>query len=71
MLSGFYTISSGLLTRQRELDVISNNLVNTQTPGFRGDRMLTTSFEQELLIRKEQGGKQAIGGSLADRKSVV
>ena len=27
--------------------------------------MLTTSFEQELLIRKEQGGKQAIGGSMA------
>ena len=38
MLTGFYTIASGLLTRQRELDVLGSNLVNSQTPGYRASR---------------------------------
>lgn len=63
MLSGFYTIASGILTRQREIDTIGNNLVNAQTPGYRSKRMLMSAFEQELMTRKDANSQTVIGGS--------
>ena len=61
MLRGFYTIASGLLAHQRNLDVIGNNLVNAETPGFRAERMVFTTFQHELMIRKEALGRAGIG----------
>lgn len=63
MLSGFYTIASGLLANQRNLDVIGNNLVNTETPGFRSERMVFTTFQHELMIRKEAYQRTFIGSA--------
>jgi flagellar basal-body rod protein FlgG len=61
MLRGFYTIASGMLAQQRNLDVIGNNLVNSETPGYRAQRMTLTTFQHELMIRKEAYGKTPIG----------
>lgn len=71
MLAGFYTIASGLLTRQREIDTIGNNLVNLQTPGYRADRLLVTSFDQELLTRMEANGNQVLGTGVSSTSAVV
>lgn len=63
MFSGFYTAASGLLTHQRELDVIGNNLTNARTPGYRSDRTIISSFEQALSVRLEENGQGgALGG---------
>lgn len=61
MHSGFYTIASGLLAQQRNLDVIGNNLVNADTPGYRAERMVFTTFQHELMIRKEAYSRTRIG----------
>ena len=61
MLRGFYTIASGLLAQQRNLDVIGNNLVNGEKPGFRSEQMVFTSFQHELMIRKESYQRTPIG----------
>ncbi|MCL1804944.1 MAG: flagellar hook basal-body protein [Clostridiales bacterium] len=61
MHSGFYAIASGLLAQQRNLDVIGNNLVNADTPGFRAERMVFTTFQHELMIRKEAWSRTFIG----------
>ncbi len=71
MFSGFYTISSGLLTRQRELDVIGNNLVNLQTPGYRADVLVTSAFEQQLMTRIEQDGSAVLGDGIQATAAVV
>lgn len=63
MLSGFYTIASGMLSQQRNLDVIGNNLVNADTPGFRSERMVFTTFQHELMIRKEAYRRTNIGSA--------
>lgn len=42
MNSGMYSAVSGSLAAMRRLDMISNNLANTNTPGFKKDKM---SFE--------------------------
>ena len=65
MHSGFYTIASGLLKRQREIDTIGNNLANLQTPGYRSDRIVTSAFELGLLKQQEGGAERTLseGGS--------
>ncbi|MEG0940826.1 MAG: flagellar hook basal-body protein [Oscillospiraceae bacterium] len=63
MLSGFYTISSGMLASQRNIDTIGSNLLNIQTPGYRGERVINSAFEQELMTRRE---KNKSGGVLGD-----
>ena len=71
MLAGFYTIASGMLTRQRELDVIGNNLVNVQTPGYRADRVVTSAFEQQLLTRREAYQSGTVGNGVAATSATV
>lgn len=60
MLQGYYSVASGMLMQQRHLNVISNNLANTQTPGYKANRLLSTTFEQ-TLARLERGNNAIIG----------
>ena len=61
MNRGFYTVSSGMLVQQRNLNVIGNNVINSQTPGYRAERVVTSTFEQELVTRLESGEYVRIG----------
>jgi flagellar basal body rod protein FlgG len=61
MLSGFYTAASGMFTQQRTIDVVSNNLVNSQTTGFRAERLVSTTFEHALMTRIEHNNNEWIG----------
>lgn len=54
MLRGLYTAVSGMETSQKKLDVISNNIANTNTSGFKKDLVVTETFP-ELLISKING----------------
>lgn len=60
MLSGFYTAASGMMMQQRVLNVTSNNIANVHTPGFRTERVVTSTFEDVLL--RQEGGQSQIGG---------
>lgn len=51
MFQGFYNLTSGMLYQNRNLNVISNNMVNVSTPGYKADRLLSTTFKDELLYR--------------------
>lgn len=51
MYQGFYNLVSGMLTQSRNLNVISNNMVNVQTPGYKNDTMVSTTFQEEMLYR--------------------
>ena len=61
MLAGYYTISSGMMTSQQQIDAIGNNLVNVLTPGYKAERVLTSAFEKELLVRQEKNNSQVLG----------
>jgi flagellar basal body rod protein FlgG len=56
MLSGFYTAASGILVQQRNINVIGNNIVNSSTPGYRSERLVTSTFDHEYLVRRENYG---------------
>jgi len=51
MFRGFYTLTSDMLTQQRRLNIISNNMANVSTPGFKKDSLMTTTFQESLAIR--------------------
>ncbi len=51
-----------MLMQQRTLNVLSNNMANVKTPGFRVERVVSSTFEQALLTRME-GAKSAVVGS--------
>lgn len=64
MFRGFYNLTSGIVCQNRNLNVIGNNMVNISTPGYKSDQFLTSTFQQELLLRtgnKDKSNPTAIG----------
>lgn len=51
MFQGFYNLASGILYQNRNLNVISNNMVNVNTPGYKSDTLTSTTFKDEILYR--------------------
>ena len=51
MVKGLYTAYTGLRNEQRRLDVISNNIVNSNTAGYKKMGVTSQSFSQELAVR--------------------
>ncbi len=61
MSNSFYTAASSMLNAQRKLGVLSGNIANIKTPGYRAQNLVTSTFEQEMLIRLEKGNSEKIG----------
>ena len=55
MFRGFYTAASGMLAQQRTLENLTNNLANTQTPGYKADRHSLRAFPEMLLSHMQKG----------------
>lgn len=53
MLRGFYTAASGMLAQQRRTEMLSNNIANASTPGFKADQASLKAFPELLLQRME------------------
>lgn len=51
MLKGYYELTSSMLTQSRNQNVISNNMTNVSTPGFKKDTLVLGSFQDELFTR--------------------
>ncbi|PLT35843.1 flagellar hook-basal body protein [Bacillus sp. V5-8f] len=51
MLRGFYTAASGMIAQQRRTEMLTNNLANANTPGFKADQSSVRAFPQLLLDR--------------------
>ena len=50
MLRGYYTAANGMINEQRILNVITNNLANVKTAGYKSDEAIPTTFAEELLL---------------------
>lgn len=51
MVKGLFTAYTGMVEEQRRLDVISNNLANAATNGFKKEGITSQSFSDELAIK--------------------
>lgn len=57
MLRGFYTAAAGMVAQQRKTDLLTNNMANSNTPGFKADQSSLRAFPELLLQRM---GKQTV-----------
>lgn len=54
MFRGFYTVASGMLAQQRRTEMLTNNMSNASTPGFKADQSSLRAFPEMLLKRYEK-----------------
>ena len=51
MIKGLYTSALGMATQMQKMDVVSNNIANADTTGYKRDMVVTRSFSEELMRR--------------------
>lgn len=56
MLRGLYTAATGMTVQRLKMDVLTNNIVNADTTGFKRDALVSSSFETVLLERLNDPG---------------
>lgn len=63
MIRGLYTAASGMLAQQHRQDLLTNNLANINTPGYKSKQAMVRAFPEMLInaIRLPNGESKAIG----------
>ncbi len=51
MIRSFYIASTAMLTQANKLDVLTNNLTNADTTGYKKDKLISRSFADMLIDR--------------------
>ena len=57
MLRGLYTAWTGMANEQKRLDVISNNMANSNTVGYKDEKVASQAFDQVLGIKIRDGSQ--------------
>lgn len=69
MFKGFYNLASGMLTQQRNLNVIANNMVNISTAGYKKDQYTYSTFDDVLYSRV--GNREKIYDDIGRQSYIV
>ena len=56
MFRGFQTVASGMIAQQRKTELLTNNMANANTPGYKADQTTIRSFPNMLLSRLSSEG---------------
>ncbi len=56
MFKGLYTAMSGMTAQQRKTEILTNNMANANTPGFKADQSTVRSFPDMLLSAVSSNG---------------
>lgn len=51
MLRGLYSAATGMTVQRGKMDVLTNNVVNATTTGYKKDGLVSSSFEEVLIER--------------------
>lgn len=66
MVKGLYSAYTGMLSEQKRLDVVSNNIANAATVGYKKDGVTNQSFGEVLAVKSKDAATgyaaQRIGG---------
>ncbi|PZE19382.1 flagellar hook-basal body protein [Paenibacillus xerothermodurans] len=60
MLRGLYTAASGMISQQRKHDIVTNNMANVNTPGFKAGNAISRSFPEMLIARIGNGRGESV-----------
>ena len=51
MVQGLYTAYTGMIEEMRRMDVMTNNLANASTTGYKNEGTVNQSFDDQLAIK--------------------
>jgi flagellar basal body rod protein FlgG len=57
MFPQLYTAASGMVAGEQTLEIVSGNLANARTPGYRPDRPMFAEYLSEVLAARVPGGR--------------
>lgn len=74
MVRGFYQLASGMMTQNKTLNSIGNNIANVKTQGYKKQTVISETFG-EMLIQRVDGqttpvGTMALGRTVGDTVTV-
>ncbi|MCQ2749820.1 MAG: flagellar basal-body rod protein FlgF [Clostridia bacterium] len=61
MIRGLYTAATSMQTQMNKMDIITNNMANANTIGYKKDAMVQDSFSLQLAKRIEKMGDTKVG----------
>lgn len=64
MLRGLYTSTAGMLAQQKRTEMLSNNIANANTPGYKVDQASVRAFPEMLLKRMDNQAVPSTVGSV-------
>lgn len=68
MFRGLYTATSGMMAMNRKQQILTNNLANANTPGFKQDQAVLRAFPEQLV--QAIGTKSSSNSKLAQSQSI-
>ncbi|MDY6352425.1 MAG: flagellar hook-basal body protein [Lachnospiraceae bacterium] len=66
MVKGLYTAYTGMVEEQRRLDVMSNNLANATTAGYKKEGTTNAAFRRQLALRIKDSGNFMFAQGIGD-----
>lgn len=66
MIRGLYTAYTGMLNEQKKLEVISNNLANSATVGYKAENVTSQSFKDMMAVKIRDGSNAYLDVPIGD-----
>ncbi len=64
MLRSLYLSATHMLVQRRKVDVITNNIANMDTAGYKADKLVSRSFKDMLLVQTGKSSANSLTGPL-------
>jgi len=62
MVRGLYTSALGMISQMQRMDVVTNNIANVDTTGYKKDQTVSQSFTEVLMKRLNDPGPRLFAG---------
>lgn len=66
MVKGLYTAYTGMVNQQNRMDVLTNNLANSATTGYKKEGTVSQSFDETLAIKIKDTSDYSIPKGIGD-----
>lgn len=66
MVRGLYTAYTGMANEQKRLDIISNNIANAATVGYKQESVSNQSFDEMLTLKIRDGSEGHLNRRIGD-----
>ena len=66
MVKGLYTAYTGMRNEMRRMDILANNLANSDTYGFKKEGTTSRSFDEEMAVKLKDTSVYGLNQRIGD-----